>query len=145
MVPKFKMALAPHARPVIALWQLCEERNMVDFESFEDELPAPIETLESLLGNGGRSVVEAAFAYSFFVHPDAVRERTPLYPHFARSSRKHYPGRKKGECAQWKGGVTVKLDDNSRAHSAWGKYTGQPVVRKSGYGVRHIWGHPWGP
>ena len=117
---------------------------MVGFESFEDELPAPIETLERLLCDACTSIVEAAFAYSFFVHPDSVRERTPFYPDFARSSRKHYPGKKKGEHAQWRGG-TVKLDDNSRAHMAWGKYTGQRVVRRSGYGVRHIWGHPWDP
>lgn len=117
---------------------------MVDFESFEDELPAPIETLEKLLGDAGTSVVKAAFAYSFFVHPDAVRNRTPLYPQSARVSKEHYPGKKRREHAQW-GGVTVKLDDNSHAHMAWKKYTGQRVVRRSGYGIRHIWGHPWDP
>ena len=117
---------------------------MVGFELFEGQLPAPIETLESLLGNAGTSVVEAAFAHSFFAHPDAIRDLTPCYPKFARTSRKYYPGKKKGEEAQWRGAI-VKLDDNSRAHSAWRRYTGQRVVRKSGYGVRHIWGHPWDP
>lgn len=117
---------------------------MVSFESFEDELPAPIETLDKLLVAAGTSVVQAAFAYSFFVHPDAVRDLTPLYPKSARRSQEHYHGKKKGELAQW-GDVTVKLDDNSHAQKAWGRYTGQRVVRKSGYGVRHIWGHPWDP
>ena len=117
---------------------------MVSFESFEDELPAPIETLEKLLVEAGTSVVQAAFAYSFFVHPDAVRKLTPLYPDFARHSRKHYRGKKAREYAEWED-RTVKLDGNSRAQEAWGTYTGQRVVRKSGYGVRHIWGHPWDP
>ena len=117
---------------------------MVGFEVFEDELPAPIGTLERLLGNAGTSIVQAAFANSFFVHPGAVKKLTPYFPAHARSSREHYPGKKKGEYADWNG-VTVKLDDNSRAQRAWGQYTGRPVARKSGYGVRHIWGHPWDP
>lgn len=117
---------------------------MVGLELFEEELPAPIEVLERLFGHAGTSVIGAAFTYSFFVHPDAVRELTPLYPDFARPSRVHYPGKKKGERAEWEG-ETVKLDDNSHAQMAWRKYTGQAVVRRSGYGVRHIWGHPWDP
>jgi hypothetical protein len=27
----------------------------------------------------------------------------------------------------------------------WAKYTGRPIDRGSGYGVRHIWGNPWDP
>ena len=118
-------------------------RNTFRVESFDDELPDPIETLESLLGNADTSVVEAAFNNSFFVHPDVVRERTHWYPNSVRHSKTHYPGRKKGETACWKG-KTVKLDVNSRAQEAWVKYTGR-LIRKSGYGVRHIWGHPWDP
>ena len=117
---------------------------MVGFEVFEDELPAPIGTLERLLGDAGTSIIQAAFAHSFFVHPGEVRDLTPCFPTFARSSREHYPGKKKGEHADWNG-TTVKLDDNSHAQRAWGQYTGRPVIRKSGYSVRHIWGHPWDP
>ena len=117
---------------------------MVGLERFADELPAPIETLERLLGNAGTSIVQAAFANSFFVHPNAVRARTPFYPDRARVSREHYPGKSRGKCADWQGAI-VKLDGNSRAQKAWEKYTGRPVVRKSGYGVRHIWGNPWDP
>lgn len=39
----------------------------------------------------------------------------------------------------------MTLGDNKRAQAAWAKYTGRPVQRSSGYGVRHIWGHPWDP
>ena len=76
------------------------------------------------------------------MHREAVKKRTPYFPAHARSSREHYPGKKKGERADWNG-VTVKLDDNSCAQRAWGQYTGRPVVRKSGYGVRR--GHPGDP
>ena len=117
---------------------------MADFEMFEDELPAPIGTLEKLLCEAGKSIVQAAFAYSFFVHPDAVRKCAICFPTFARYSKKHYLNKKKGEHADWEG-VQVKLDDNSRPQQAWGQYTGRSVIRKSGYGVRHIWGHPWDP
>jgi hypothetical protein len=39
----------------------------------------------------------------------------------------------------------VILGDNARAQMAWAKYTGRPIERGSGYGVRHIWGNPWDP
>ena len=46
--------------------------------------------------------------------------------------------------ATWNG-QDVKLDDNSAAQRAWAKYSRRPIARGSGYGVRHVWGHPWNP
>ena len=37
------------------------------------------------------------------------------------------------------------LGDNAYAQYAWQKYTGRPIERRSGFGVRHIWGNPWNP
>ena len=116
----------------------------IDLEIYKGQLPAPIERLESLLTQAGTSIIKAAFANSFFVKPTAARKRTPYFPDFARCSLKHHPGKKRGETTDWKGRA-VKMDDNSRAQLAWKMYTGRPVVRRSGYGVRHIWGHPWDP
>ena len=93
---------------------------------------------------GGTTIVRAAFQYSFFAHPDAVRRRTPWYPERARISREHYPGRNRGDTAQWRG-RQVTLGDNAYAQHAWQKYTGRPIERGSGFGVRHIWGNPWDP
>ncbi|MDE0269229.1 MAG: hypothetical protein OXI96_09420 [Acidimicrobiaceae bacterium] len=107
-------------------------------------LPSPIDALERLLQQGGTTIVRAAFKYSFFAHPDAVRRRTPWYPERARTSRKHYPGRDRGDIALWRG-RSVTLGDNSYAQHAWAKYTGRPIERGSGFGVRHIWGNPWDP
>lgn len=68
-------------------------------ELWKGPLPAPIDALEQLLQQGGTTIVQAAFQYSFFAHPDAVRRRTPWYPERARLSREHYPGRNRGETA----------------------------------------------
>lgn len=118
--------------------------SQVWIESWQGPLPAPIDALEQLLQQGGTSIVRAAFQYSFFAHPDAVRRRTPWFPERARTSRKHYPGGKKGDTALWQG-RPVTLGDNAYAQHAWAKYTGRPIERKSGFGVRHVWGSPWDP
>ena len=34
---------------------------------------------------------------------------------------------------------------NSYAHTAWEQYTGRKRAKRTAYGVRHIWGHPWNP
>jgi hypothetical protein len=110
----------------------------------EYSAPPPIYSLEGLFESGGASIIQAAFAHSFFLRPEGVRERTPWFPSAARYSRRHYPGLKKGDTAEWQG-REVRLDDNSRAQIAWSKYSGRPIARRSGYGVRHIWRHPWDP
>lgn len=107
-------------------------------------LPEPIKVLEEMFVAAGTSVVRIAFAHSFFVSPEAVRAKTPYFPQVARKSRQHYPGLDKGAKAVWQG-REVQLDFNQWAQNAWQKYTGRKIARKSGYGVRHIWGHPWDP
>ena len=117
---------------------------MVAVQLVSGEFPHPIETLERHFRDGGVTLVQAMFEHSFFVDPEAVRERSPWFPSFARKSRQHYPALEKGAAAEWLG-QPVKLDDNSRAQQAWSKYTGRPINRGSGYSVRHIWGNPWDP
>lgn len=107
-------------------------------------LPEPIKVLEDMFISAGTSVVRVAFAHSFFVSPEAVRAKTPYFPQVARKSRQHYPGLDKGAKAVWQG-REVQLDFNQWAQNAWQKYTGRKIARKSGYGVRHVWGHPWDP
>lgn len=113
-------------------------------ERYAGELGSAIDALESYLKAAGTTVVQAAFEHSFFIDPEAVRARTPYFPDRARRSLKHYPGVSKGASAKWKG-RTVWLDDNSQAQRAWSKYTGRRIARRSGYGVRHVWGEPWNP
>ncbi len=110
----------------------------------QGSLPEPIKILGSYLEKAGTSIIDAAFRYSFFVDPEEARKRTPYFPDRARMSREHYPKGVRGETRQWKG-VDVRLGDNARAQIAWAKYTGTPIARGSGYGVRHIWGCPWDP
>ena len=119
---------------------------MIDVRIYEKELVSPIQSLGSYFQKGGTSIVRAAFAHSFFVHPEEVRRKTPYFENFARKSRKYYPGQQKGDSAKWPtDGREVRLDDNQRAQIAWEKYSGRPLARKSGYGLRHVWGHPWDP
>ncbi|MYJ46872.1 MAG: hypothetical protein F4070_04345 [Acidimicrobiales bacterium] len=66
--------------------------SSIRIEPWQVPLPAPINVLEQLLRQGGTTIVRAAFAYSFFAHPDVVRGRTPWYPERARTSREHCPG-----------------------------------------------------
>ena len=111
---------------------------------YTDDLASPIDVLEGYLEKAGRTIPRAAFEHSFFVDPDAVRATTPVFPDRARTSRAAYPKRGKGDKAMWKG-RQVTLGDNAYAQQAWQRYTGRPLYRSSGYGVRHIWGHPWDP
>jgi len=113
-------------------------------ESWRGPLPSPIDALEQLVRQGGSTIVRAAFQYSFFAHPDAVRRRTPWYPERARTSREHYPCGNRGDMARWQG-RSVTLGDNAYAQHAWANYSGRPIERRSGFGVRHIWGNPWNP
>ena len=105
---------------------------------------APVESLQRYFRLGGTTLLKAAFEHSYFADPDLVRQKTPLYPDRARLSRKYYPKHKKGERATWKS-RDVTLDDNSAAQRAWAYYSGRPIERASGYGVRHVWGRPWNP
>ena len=105
-----------------------------------------IQSLERYFREGGVSIVQAAFAHTYFVHPDRVRDKTPYYPDRARFSRTHYPGLSKGSSTRWSGdGREVRLDDNQYAQIAWERYTGHRLARGSGYSLRHIWGNPWNP
>ena len=74
-------------------------------------------------------------------------KQTPLFPERGRRSREHYPGIEKGQTTTWKvgDGREIILDDNSRAQVAWERYTGHGLARRSGYGVRHIWGNTHNP
>ena len=109
-------------------------------------IPSAIQSLQDYFEEGGTTVVHAAFKNTYFIHPDAVREQTPFYPDRARRSEEHYPKLRKGDNAVWPGdGRTVTLDDNSRAQLSWKRYTGRPLARRSGYGVRHPWGNPHNP
>lgn len=112
--------------------------------SYTAKLPQPISILEGFITASGTTLIKAAFATSFFISPERVRLRTPYYPDFARLSKAHYPGKVRGNMAEWNG-RPVKVGDNARAQLAWEKYAGRPIERGSGYGVRHIWGYPWDP
>ena len=112
-----------------------------------NEIPvSAIQSLENYFSQGGVSILQAAFAHTYFVHPDKVREKTPYYPDRARTSREHYSESTTGDWATWSGDQRkVRLGYNQRAQLAWQKYTGHKIARRSAYGVRHIWGHPWDP
>ena len=110
------------------------------------DLVSPVRSLEDYFREGGVSIIQAAFAHSYFVHPDAVRAKTPYFPERARRSREHYSGFEKGRQAIGPGdGREVWLDDNQHAQMAWERYTGHGLVRGTGYSVRHIWGNTWNP
>ena len=117
---------------------------MTKFCIHECEIRSPIDSLALLLQEGGKTIIQAAFEHSYFVHPDRVRAKTPLYPHRARTSREHYPKSTRGDWDMWRG-REVKLGDNSKAQRAWEIYSARPFLRASGFGVRHVWGHPWNP
>ena len=113
----------------------------------DGDLVSPIDSLEKYFRDGGVSIIQAAFAHTYFVDPDAVRNKTPYFPDRARQSREHYPGLNKGQSTNWQAGDgrPLVLDDNSRAQMAWERYTGSQLSRGSGYGVRHIWGNTHNP
>ena len=119
---------------------------MLYLQIHQGDLSHPVEMLEEYFRRAGTSIIRAAFAHSYFIHPDDVRERTPYFPERARFSRMHYPGVSKGQKAIWQGdGREVTVDDNQHAQMAWEKYTGRGLLRGTGYSVRHIWGRPWDP
>ena len=119
---------------------------MPEILHFDEELPNPIWTLQEYFREGGATVTQAAFAHSYFVDPESVRETVVYYSYRARRSREHYPGLGKGMEAVWTGNLReVILDDNSRAQRAWARYTGRPLSRGIGFSIRHIWGNPWNP
>ncbi|MXZ02606.1 MAG: hypothetical protein F4Y88_02705 [Chloroflexi bacterium] len=111
-----------------------------------NNITPPTESLEYYFRAGGVTIIQAAFSHSFFIDPESVRGNTPSHPDRARMSREHYPGKGRGQIATWQDdGRTVKLGDNAYAQIAWRRYTSCPMQRGTGYGVRHIWGHPWNP
>ena len=106
----------------------------------------PIKSLDYYFRAGGVTIIQAAFSHSVFIDPVLVRRKTPYHPERARTSQKHYPGKGRGDTATWSGNNRpVILGDNTYAQVAWRKYTGCPIQRGTGYGVRHIWGEPWNP
>ena len=111
------------------------------------EVISPIQSLTDYFREGGVSIMEAAFAHTYFVPPDEVRKQTPYFPNRVRQSREYFPGLRKGTRTTWSAGDKreIILDDNSQAQRAWQKYTGRKLARGSGYGVRHIWGNTHNP
>ena len=119
---------------------------MVNVQIHPGDLIPPIQSLENYFWHGGVSIIQSAFAHSYFVHPDAVRAKTPYYRDRARYSREHYAGLGKGELTNWsEDGRPIRLDDNQYAQNAWTGYTRRPLSRGSGYGLRHIWGNTHNP
>ena len=109
-------------------------------------LSHPVSALEEYFRSAGVTVVQAAFAHSYFIHSASVKAKTPYFSDRARFSRQNYPGATKGQKAVWAGdGREVVIDDNQHAQMAWERYTGRGLARGTGYSVRHIWGHPWDP
>ena len=53
---------------------------MVSFHVQSEDLVPPIQSLENYFREGGTSIIQAAFQHTYFVHPDAVRNRTPYFP-----------------------------------------------------------------
>ena len=119
---------------------------MLNMRIHTDALTSPIQSMEDYLQKGGASIIQAAFAHSYFIHPDEVRAKTPYFPDRARYSRRHYPRLDKGHQTVWTGdGREVRLDDNQYAQNAWAQYTGRSIKRRTGYGLRHIWGNTHNP
>ena len=117
---------------------------MIEKKFYTEDLKSPIELLELKFG-GANALIRAAFECSFFVCPNEVRNKLVYFPDRARSSKEHYPETKKGYTVDLADGQKIKLEDNTSAQKAWEKYTGRKIIRKKGYGLRHIWGHPWNP
>ena len=70
---------------------------MLYLQLHHGDLSHPVRMLEEYFRKGGVSILQAAFAHSYFIHPDQVRNNTPYFPERARFSRKHYPGVGKGQ------------------------------------------------
>ena len=119
---------------------------MLYIQLHQGELSHPVSALEDYFRRAGVTIIQAAFAHSYFIQPDAVRAKTPYFPDRARFSRENYPGAIKGDRVVWEpDGREVVIDDNQHAQMAWERYTGRRLSRGTGYSVRHIWGHPWDP
>lgn len=119
--------------------------RMIETILYVDDLQKPISLLEEIFRSSGLSLIQAAFRHSFFLDPEKVRTKTPRFPGFVRHSRTHYHGKNKGDYGKWRDGRRVRLESNARAQMAWAWYSGRKIARASGYGVRHVWGHPWDP
>lgn len=91
---------------------------------------------------GEPALLRAAINASFFLAPEKVTH-VSRYPNYARHSRAHYPGSSKGDTVEV-GGVAITLDFNHKAQDTWREASGL-FVRRSGYGVRHIWGFASNP
>ena len=113
----------------------------------KEDLTSAIQSLTDYFREGGISILEAAFAHTYFVHPDEVRKQTPYFRDRVRRSNDYFPELRKGSPTTWSSGDgrRIILDDNSQAQKAWEKYTGRKLARGSGYGVRHIWGNTHNP
>ena len=119
---------------------------MLYIQLHQGGLSHPVSALEEYFRSAGVTVVQAAFAHSYFIHSASVKAKTPYFSDRARFSRQNYPGATKGQKAVWAGdGREVVIDDNQHAQMAWERYTGRGLARGTGYSVRHIWGHPWDP
>ncbi len=120
---------------------------MVNVRIHTGDLTPATQSLEEYFRDGGVSIIQAAFEHSYFVQPDKVRAKLQYYPKRARTSREHYPGLTKGAHTTWDqgDGRPIVLDDNSRAQMAWEKYTSRKIVRRTGYGLRHVWGNTHNP
>jgi hypothetical protein len=105
------------------------------------ESPDAIQQLVRQFGSEAK-LIRAAVNATYFVHPDKVTAASH-YPLHARHSRAKYPNKTKGETVEVNG-VTITLDFNHKAQATWKSVTGV-FKRKSGYGVRHIWGNASDP
>ena len=76
---------------------------MPEIELHDGNLPHPISALENYFQTGGVSLIQAAFAHSYFIDPESVRQKVVYFPNRARRSREHYPGLDKGKRALWSG------------------------------------------
>ena len=111
----------------------------------DGDLPHPITALEGYFHTGGVTLIQAAFAHSYFINPDSVRKKNVYSSDRARLGRKHYRGRERGDTVIRDDGRSVVLGDNRGAQTAWSGYSGRALARGTGYSVRHIWGEPWNP
>ena len=106
---------------------------MLYIQLHQGELSHPISTLEEYFRRGGVTIIQAAFAHSYFIHPDSVREKTPDFPERARFSRQNYPGAIKGQKQSG-----LETDERSSLTTtnmpSWhgGRYTGHGLARGTG-------------
>ena len=53
---------------------------MLYIQLHQGELSHPVSTLEDYFRRGGVTIIQAAFAHSYFIHPVSVGEKTPYFP-----------------------------------------------------------------